>query len=183
MVFAWSRKKAEAVGQGGVVAPTRLEPEASSAVDPSDFDYTLLGQWIGFADLQRHTMEVLRGEIERTSELVEDSTLDLSRRFRELAETAREQSHRVDEIVAMARFVEIDGAKVPLDELVTNMQEIIGEMIAEIRSINTGFFTPPPAATTSSTGGPNSAHCISPIATDRATNSVKVAIRLASYPP
>ena len=136
MVFAWSRKKAEAVGQGGVVAPTRLEPEASSAVDPSDFDYTLLGQWIGFADLQRHTMEVLRGEIERTSELVEDSTLDLSRRFRELAETAREQSHRVDEIVAMARFVEIDGAKVPLDELVTNMQEIIGEMIANIVNLS-----------------------------------------------
>ena len=95
-------------------------------------DYELLGQWIGFADVQRHTMDVLRVEIERTSSLVEDSTLDLSRRFRELAETAREQSERVDAIVAMARYIEIDGDRMPIDELVNNMQAMINEMIANI---------------------------------------------------
>ncbi len=136
MVFAWSRRKAETVGHGQMLVPVRCEPEVVRDAEPPTIDYQLLGQWIGFADLQRHTMEVLRSEIERTSELVEDSTLDLSRRFRELAETAREQSHRVDEIVAMARFVEIDGIKVPLDELVTNMQQIIGEMIANIVNLS-----------------------------------------------
>jgi methyl-accepting chemotaxis protein len=138
MVFAWSGKKAESVGRGSVVAPARLRPEpvVVPVSAPASVDYELLGQWIGFADLQRHTMEVLRSEIERTSGLVEDSTLDLSRRFRELAETAREQSRRVDEIVAMARFVDIDGAKVPLDELVVNMQQMINEMIANIVNLS-----------------------------------------------
>ena len=138
MVFAWSRKKAEAVGQDGSLVPAGVRPEpvvVPVAASPC-VDYELLGQWIGFADLQRHTMDALRSEIERTSELVEDSTLDLSRRFRELAETAREQSRRVDEIVAMARFIEIDGARVPLDELVTNMQQVINEMIANIVNLS-----------------------------------------------
>ena len=138
MVFAWSGKKTETVGRGNAVAPAvfRPEPTVVPVVAPPSMDYELLGRWIGFADLQRHTMEVLRGEVERTSGLVEDATLDLSRRFRELAETAREQSRRVDEIVAVARFIEIDGAKVPLDELVINMQQMISEMIANIVNLS-----------------------------------------------
>jgi methyl-accepting chemotaxis protein len=112
--------------------PAVIETESVPVATPTEPDYTILGQWIGFADVQRHTLDVLRAEIERTSELVEDATLDLSRRFRELAETAREQSRRVDEIVAMARFIEIDGQRVQIDDLVINMQQMINDMIANI---------------------------------------------------
>lgn len=142
MVFGWPGKRTESAGRGNGVALAfhAPEPETSTkivvpppAAEPvATLDYALLGQWIGFADVQRHTMDVLRVEIERTSALVEDSTLDLSRRFQELAMSAREQSEQVDAIVAMARYVDIDGDKVPLDELVNNMQTMINEMIANI---------------------------------------------------
>jgi methyl-accepting chemotaxis protein len=107
------------------VAETVAAPVAAA-------DYSMIANWLGFADIQRHTVEALRTELERTSALVEDSTLDLSRRFRELAETARTQAQKVDSIVAMAMYVEIDGEKMPLDELVNRMQAMISAMIANI---------------------------------------------------
>ena len=144
MVFAWPGKHGGSTGREDIPAPgvgasepalptkIAVAPPAADTVAAFARDYELLGQWMGFADVQRHTMDVLRVEIERTSALVEDSTVDLSRRFRELAETARDQATRVDSIVAMARFIEIDGEQVPLDELVNNMQTMINEMIANI---------------------------------------------------
>ena len=138
MVFAWPGKKVEPAGRGNGAAAVFLapapvpEPQVVLHGPVTSMDYEVVGQWLGFADVQRHTLDVLRAEIERTSGLVEDSTLDLSRRFQELALTARDQSKRVDDIVAMARFVEIDGNPVPLDELVVNMQTMINEMIANI---------------------------------------------------
>ena len=140
MIFAWPGKNSQTAsrsnGAAAAVAVVESPEPHKILVSPpaihATADYELFGQWIGFADIQRHTIEVLRAEIERTSVLVEDSTLDLSRRFRELAETARSQSERVDSIVAMARFIEIEGEKVPLDNLVTSMQTVINEMIANI---------------------------------------------------
>lgn len=136
MVLGWSGTKAASARRGNGAMAEFHNPEPPLSAEPGPvvpaFDYAILGQWIGFADIQRHTLDVLRTEIERTSGLVEDSTLDLSRRFQELALTARDQSQRVDEIVGMARFVDIDGTKVPLDELVVNMQTMINEMIANI---------------------------------------------------
>ena len=49
-------------------------------------DVDLLASWLGFADIQRRTLDAIQGELTRTSDHVEDSTLDLSHRFRELAE-------------------------------------------------------------------------------------------------
>lgn len=95
-------------------------------------DYALLSNWIGFADVQRRTLEAIQGELSRTSEHVEETTVDLSGRFRELAQKALEQSERVEEIVAMAGSVEIDGERMPMDQLVNTMQEMIAEMIANI---------------------------------------------------
>ncbi len=138
MVLAWLGRKPESVSrengseQDALVAEPAPPEHIVSAPPAQAVDYELLGQWIGFADVQRHTMDVLRVEVERTSVLVEDSTLDLSRRFQELAMSAREQSEQVSAIVDMAGFVEIDGDRVPLDELITNMQSVINEMIANI---------------------------------------------------
>ncbi len=101
-------------------APILPEFPASGATDTA---HDLLGQWLGFTEMQGHTLAALEHEIERTSTLVEDSTIDLSRRFQELAESAREQAEHVNRIVAMARFVDIDGDKVPLGELVVSAQK------------------------------------------------------------
>ncbi len=144
MVCAWLNKRCEPATQvdgGAMVSYVSESTPAPTTAPALTLDYALLGQWIGFADVQRHTMDVLRVEIERTSTLVEDSTLDLSRRFQDLAISAREQSEHVNLIVGMARFIEIDGNKVPLDELVNSMQTIINEMISNIINLSKNAMT------------------------------------------
>ncbi|PWC38251.1 methyl-accepting chemotaxis protein [Azospirillum sp. TSO22-1] len=113
------------------------EPAAAPASAPAsaqrvEVDVSLLATWLGFADMQRRTLEAIQGELTRTSDHVEESTLDLSHRFRDLAEKALEQSSRVEQIVAMAGSVDIDGERLPLDQLVNGMQDMIAEMIANI---------------------------------------------------
>ncbi len=155
MVFCWKDWKAWLGGRGSatphydVATPIlcALEPEpvanpASDHIsDPVTVDYAVLGQWIGFADIQRHTLDVLRTETDRTSGLVENSTLDLSRRFQELAATATQQAEKTNEIVVMARFVEVDGDKIPLEELVTSMQAMINDMISNIVNLSKSAMT------------------------------------------
>ncbi|MBY6260552.1 methyl-accepting chemotaxis protein [Azospirillum sp. 412522] len=96
----------------------------------------LLSTWLGFADVQRRTLDIVQSELTRTSDHVETSTLDLSERFRELAEKALEQSERVAQIVAMAGTVDLDGERVPLDTLVVGMQDVITDMVTNIVSLS-----------------------------------------------
>ena len=100
-------------------------------------DYELLATWLGFADIQRRTLEAIRVELNRTSSHVEDSTIELSSRFRDLAEHALDQSQRVREIVELSDSVLIDGVRMPLAELVVSMQDAIAEMIANIVQLST----------------------------------------------
>ncbi len=92
----------------------------------------VIARWLAFADLMRRSFELLESEIDRASTLVETSTVDLSARFRDLAEVARDQSQRVEEIVGLAQFVTIDGEAVPLETVVTSMQDLINEMVNNI---------------------------------------------------
>jgi methyl-accepting chemotaxis protein len=96
----------------------------------------LLSTWLGFADVQRRTLDIVQGELTRTSNHVETSTLDLSERFRELAQKSLEQSERVAQIVAMAGTVDLDGERVPLDTLVVGMQDVITDMVTNIVSLS-----------------------------------------------
>lgn len=139
MAFDWRTHKDSAPPRSGIGTDTADRGDASNGTAgtapghaPVAMDYSLLATWMGFADVQRRTLEAIQGELTRTSDHVEDATLDLSARFRELAESALDQSRRVEEIVAMAGSVAIDGERVPLDELVTHMQDMIAEMIANI---------------------------------------------------
>ncbi|WP_029008607.1 methyl-accepting chemotaxis protein [Azospirillum halopraeferens] len=140
MAFDWRPGKVTAA------AVPAAEPVADpmTAIDggPGDHgpqvvvDYELLATWMGFADVQRRTLEAVQGELVRASDLVETSTLDLSARFRELAEKALDQSQRVEQIVATAGTVDIDGDRVPLDDVVVQMQHSIAEMISNIVNLS-----------------------------------------------
>lgn len=109
-------------------------PHSSAAVV---MDYQLLATWLGFADIQRRTLDAVQVELNRTSSTVEDATVELSGRFRELAEHALNQSERVREIVALSDSVEIDGERMPLADLVVSMQDAIAEMISNIVQLST----------------------------------------------
>ncbi len=130
MAFDWRAQPALDAVPDMAAAPAAHDP--SSAPSRVAVDVDLLATWLGFADVQRRTLEAIQGELTRTSDHVEDATLDLSHRFRELAEKALEQSARVEQIVAMAGSVEIDGERLPMDQMVIGMQEMIADMIANI---------------------------------------------------
>lgn len=131
---------------GGPMADTGGGPALANGValeaHPHDgpavvVDYQLLATWLGFADIQRRTLEAIQVELSRTSSHVEDSTIELSSRFRDLAEHALSQSQRVREIVELSDSVLIDGERMPLAELVVSMQDAIAEMIANIVQLST----------------------------------------------
>lgn len=96
----------------------------------------LLSTWLGFADVQRRTLDVVQSELNRTSRHVEDATLDLSDRFRQLAAKALDQSERVERIVELAGSVAIDGERVPMDQLVVGMQDMITDMVSNIVTLS-----------------------------------------------
>jgi len=132
MAFDWRDRPT--VDKAPDLTAAHAAPSPLEASDPPriSVDIDLLATWLGFGDAQRRTLEAIQGELRRASDHVEDATLDLSARFRELAEKALEQSSRVEQIVAMAGSVEIDGERVALDQLVTGMQAMVAEMITNI---------------------------------------------------
>jgi len=91
-----------------------------------------LARWLGFADLQRRTLDAIRQELSHTSDAVESATLDLSARFRDLASKALDQSRQVADVVTLAGSVAIDGERESFDQVVVDMQSIIAEMIENI---------------------------------------------------
>lgn len=99
---------------------------------PDDERLQLLTAWMGFAELQRRTLEGIQGELSHTSHTVETATLDISSRFRELAERALEQSHQVADIIETAGSVEIEGRREPFHDVVVEMREHIALMIDNI---------------------------------------------------
>jgi methyl-accepting chemotaxis protein len=68
--------------------------------------------------------------------MVENSTQDISTDFRDLAESAGEQSRRVQEIIANANVVELDGERVPIERVMIAMQKILVDMVNNIVSLS-----------------------------------------------
>src|SRR3954451_9846125 len=97
---------------------------------------TLLAEWTGFADMQRGCLGALSSEIRRTSDLVENSALEISTRFRNLALSAQEQTQRVQEIIGVANSVEMDGNPVPIDDVVRAMQDVLVGMVNNIVNLS-----------------------------------------------
>lgn len=97
---------------------------------------SLLGEWIAFSTVESRSFDVLRQEIEETSRSIENSTQDISTGFRDLADSAGEQSRRVQEIIANANVVELDGERVPIDRVMVAMQDILVDMVNNIVSLS-----------------------------------------------
>ena len=99
-------------------------------------DPSLLSEWMAFSMVQCRSFDMLRREIEETSRSIENSTHDISTGFRDLADSAGEQSRRVQEIIANANVVELDGESVPIDRVMVAMQEILVDMVNNIVSLS-----------------------------------------------
>lgn len=134
MFSLWQNQKTTASPSPSAKAEPEL-PVAIASGSPSEDSPQAaeqLTRWLGFADLQRRTLEGIRQELSSTSETVETATVDLSIRFRELAETALNQSRQVADVITLAATISIDGERESFDQVVVDMQTIIAEMIANI---------------------------------------------------
>ena len=96
----------------------------------------LLADWLTFSSTQTRCLDALRLEVQRTSDMVENSTLDISSGFRELAGSAHIQSCRVQDIIASANRVEVDGEQVPFDQVMLVMQDILVQMVNNIVTLS-----------------------------------------------
>jgi methyl-accepting chemotaxis protein len=96
----------------------------------------LLADWLTFSQVQARSLAVLRQEIKRTSDMVENSTLEISSGFRDLASSAHVQSCRVQDIIASANRVVVDGEVIPFDRVMLSMQEILVQMVNNIVTLS-----------------------------------------------
>ena len=92
----------------------------------------LLRGWIELSELERRAFSALTQELSVSSELVERSTLELSERFQELAVIAQAQMGRVDEVIAVASSLTVDGETISLDEALQSVEITLGKAIETV---------------------------------------------------
>ncbi len=79
-----------------------------------------------------HALETLRTKLPDTARLVEDSALDLSRRFRELGKDSNEQAAQVQQIVQLASSLNLDGEEVALMDFTELIRSTLDDAVEKI---------------------------------------------------
>ncbi len=92
----------------------------------------LLSRWLRLSETQRHALTALGPEIDVVSALVEQSAGDISDRFQSLAENARIQTERVQDLAETASAVEFEGRMITLTEIIAMIDEHLTSVIGKI---------------------------------------------------
>jgi methyl-accepting chemotaxis protein len=128
--------------QSSPAPDTGKEPDLHLTLLPSSTPpqgeqlYQHLADWSGFALMQQRCLEAIQQEIRRTTELVENSALELSRSFQVLANSARDQSSRVSEVEHYVNTVTIDDERIGMETVVAGMQEMLIDMVGNIINLS-----------------------------------------------
>jgi methyl-accepting chemotaxis protein len=109
-------------------SPDAAPPDAA----PPDAALDLVRRWCELSQLERRAFMALGRELRVSSDLVEQSTLDLSERFQVLAEIARAQVGRMARIVEVASTLTVSGESVPLDAA---LQSVDGTLVRAIETV------------------------------------------------
>jgi methyl-accepting chemotaxis protein len=96
----------------------------------------LLGRWMDLSELDRRAFVALAHELTLSSDLIENSTIDLSERFQALATIAQAQMGRVDTIIEVVKSVEVAGEHMPLEEALHNVEGVLRKVIDTILSVS-----------------------------------------------
>lgn len=96
----------------------------------------LLRRWLQLSELERRAFDVLCREISATSDLVETSTEDLSRRFKELAEGSQRQSALLGDVVAAAEKVVVGERTLSIGDVTGLVEGLLGKVIDTILLLN-----------------------------------------------
>lgn len=92
----------------------------------------LVSEWLSFAAAERATFDALREVVGGSSTDIEQSTVGLSAQFAELVENAREQTRRIDGLVAIANEVEANGERMPLEEVTRLLSNTLEDVVTKI---------------------------------------------------
>ncbi len=92
----------------------------------------LLSRWLRLSETQRHALNALGPEIDVVSALVEQSAGDISNKFQSLAENARIQTERVQDLAETASSVEFEGQMITLSEIIAMIDEHLTSVIGKI---------------------------------------------------
>ena len=103
---------------------------------PDDRVLEVVGRWLDLSELERRMFSALVQELTKSSELVEDSTSDLSRRFQELAAVAQAQMQKMETIITVARSIEVDGQAVPIGQAMLDVEGVLLKVIETILSVS-----------------------------------------------
>lgn len=105
--------------------PSETKADAAGAEE-------MLAYWLLLTSIQAQALEVVKTRLPKTAALVEDSTMDLSTRFQELARGAQAQGEQVQQIVDMASSLELNGERVSMLEFTQLFNKTLNDSIARI---------------------------------------------------
>ena len=109
---ATSFKEAQAAVSLSTVAKAP-KPAAHHATTPVA---ELLGRWLELGEIDRRAFVAMAEELTTSAGLIEQSTIDISARFRDLATMAEAQTDRVQRVAGLAKSIEVEGQELPLVE-------------------------------------------------------------------
>jgi methyl-accepting chemotaxis protein len=92
----------------------------------------LLHRWTRLSSAQRKALNGFCNELLIASELVENSTVEVSQKFRRLATSASSQSREITRIADLAKYVEIDDERIPLGDVPKMLSKVLNEMVDQI---------------------------------------------------
>ena len=107
-------------------------PEISGKGEFSSDTIELLHRWTRLSSAQRKALNGFCKELLIASELVEKSTVEVSQKFRRLATSASTQSQEISRIADLAKYVEIDGDRVLLEDVPKMLSKVLNEMVDQI---------------------------------------------------
>jgi methyl-accepting chemotaxis protein len=131
----WNRERLRAV---------EFQPIPDSVPDPSPEQIplqteaveSLIGRWLELSELERRAFAAMARELTATSSVIESSAIDLSQRFQHLAENARAQVSRVEEIAATAGSIEVDGQTVALVDGTRFIEDVLVKVINTVLAVS-----------------------------------------------
>ncbi len=116
---------------------TERAPDLSGAVLPGEPAATdVIRRWLELSELERRAFGALARELVASSDLVEQSTADLSERFQALALIAQAQTGRVSKIIEVSETITVAGEAVPLGAAMQSVESVLLKVVDTILSIS-----------------------------------------------
>ena len=128
------QETARSAGHTPVAAsPAAVQPFVSP---PRAAVEELLKSWLDLSELDRRAFAAMARELTDTSAEIERSTLDLSARFQTLAENARSQMVRVEQVIDATQTINVEGAGMSLAQATGFIETVLLKVIDTVLTVS-----------------------------------------------